>query len=345
MNPLKSLFLTHFFLFIIFGLQAQELHTPEEVEQYMKKSTIHYQMDSLYVVMDSISFPLLEKGIFLAENNDSIQIEKREVPFTRKTKRFYKKAQKAIAKNNFSKTIKFYKKAINVQPNHYKLINELASVYWENGFVEEVIFWATKNVETNPIDYEAHARLALAYQKLEKPEKALEHIVAAHLYNRNHPNVIKVLKSVFADNGMVYRNFTFQPEYRVQSKDAKTISIQANETPWQAYAACKALWQNDEKYKEQMSHLANTKIERIEQKECLLNALIAYEGMKTDKQNFPSLNILGSSLRNRMVDDFIFYEVSLRQNPNLIFSISDKKRKRIIRFLKTIRVNREVASE
>ena len=48
MNIPKSL-LALLFCIISLGINAQQLHTPKEVEQYMKKSTIGYQMDSLSV--------------------------------------------------------------------------------------------------------------------------------------------------------------------------------------------------------------------------------------------------------------------------------------------------------
>lgn len=341
MNILKSLIAIHFCI-ISFGINAQQLHTPQELEQYMKNSTIQYHIDSLSVELEMGPFRLIEKGNYLEKSENEIQIKQQEFLLNKKSKRFYKKAQKAVAKNNGKKAIKYYMKAIEAQPDQSRLMNEFANFYWEKGDMENVIFWATKGVELNPVDFEAHARLALAYQMLGKKTEALEHIISAHLYNRNHPKVIEVLSSIFTENGMSYQNYVFQPEYKIENRDSNHVSIQANFEPWKSYAACKALWQNEENYRTEMSRLAKVNIASIEQKECLLNALIGYGKMKTGKEKFLIFEVLEKSLHYQMVDDFIFYEIKLRQNPKLIYFLSKEKKESVIRYLKTIRVGKEV---
>jgi len=346
MNISKSL-LAVLFCIISFGngINAQQLHTPQEVEQYMKKSTIQYQMDSLSEKMEVISFPLVEKGNYLKPTEKGISLQKQDFSLNKKAKKFYKKAQKAVAKEKIEKAIKFYSKAMDAEPKQSQLINEVANFYWENGDMEQVVFLTSKGIESNPIDFEAHARLALAYEQLGKDAEAMEEIILAHLYNRNHPKVIEILKNIFAKNGIIYQDYIFQPEYKIENRNAKQVSIQANFEPWKSYAACKALWQNEEEYRTEMSHLANTSLASIEEKECLLNALIGYGNMKTGKENFPIFNFLEKSLQHRMIDDFIFYEIKLREDPTLIYFLSKEKKQRIIRYLKTIRVGKEVTTE
>lgn len=344
MNVTKSLF-TLIFMIILTAVVAQQLHMPDEIEQYMKKSAIQYEMDSLTNPIQSNSLPLVEKGLFLIHSQQGNQLEKKEFSLSKKAKKLIKKAKKAETKDNLDKALKYYKKALNIAPHDPQILNELASLYWTQDGLEEVIFYAKKIVEQNPINFEAHARLALAYQKLEKSNLALEHIHLAHLYNRNHKKVIQIMKTIYVDNGMVYRDFVFDPQYKIEKKDSGIVSVQANEIPWRHYASCKALWENDQTYQNQMSHLANVSINQIQQKECLLNALIGYERLKSGKEQFPSLGVLGNSLRYRMVDDFILYEVELRQNPNLIFILSDTKKQRLIRYMTSVRVNKEPISE
>ena len=341
MNIPKSL-LAIYFCIISFGMTAQELHTPQEVEQYMKKSTIQYQIDSLSVELESVFLPLIEKGNFLEKTEKGLHIKQQEFLLHKKSKRFYKKA---VAKEKYEKAIKYYTKAIEAQPDQLRLMNEFANFYWENGDWENVVFWAAKGVELNPIDFEAHVRLALAYQNLGKRTEALEHIIAAHLYNRNHPKVIEALRSIFAENGMNYQDHIFEPEYKIENIDSNQVSIQADFEPWRSYAACKALWRNEETYRTEMSHLAKVSITSIEQKECLLNALIGYGKMETGKEKFPIFKVLEKSLQHRMIDDFIFYEIKLRQDPTLIYFLSKEKKQRIVRYLKTIRVGKGVTPE
>ncbi|MFK7773491.1 MAG: tetratricopeptide repeat protein [Saprospiraceae bacterium] len=344
MNISKSLLTIHFCI-ISFGINAQHLHTPQEVEQYMKKSTIQYQMDSLSVELEAVFFPLIEKGSFLEKTKNGVQIRKKEFLLHKKSKRFYKKAEKAISKNKLEKAIKYYTKAIEAQPDQLQLINEFANFYWENGDMENVVFWARKGIELNPVDFEAHARLALALQNLGKKTEALEHIILAHLYNRNHPKIIEIMPSIFKENGLNYQDYIFQPEYKIEKLASNQVSIQANLEPWKSYAACKALWQNEENYRTEMSYLSKKDITSIEQKECLLNALIGYGKMGKGKEKFSIFDILEKSLQYRMIDDFIFYEIKLRQDPTLIYFLPKEKKDRIVRYLKTIRVGKEVTPE
>ena len=344
MSPIKS----YYFMLIVFlfssSVCAQELHTPSEVEQYMKKSSIDYQIDSSEVINKSISLPIIETGQFLVSNDNGIEIQKKETSLSKKAKKNRKKARKAAKKNNFNKAQKFYKKAIQINPNQPELIHEVADFYWENEKVEEMIFLEKQVVGTNPIDFIAHAKLAVAYQNIGNKEKALEHIILAHLYNRNHDKITQRLKSIFNENKMNYQSHVFDPQYQIILVDEKVV-IQAQDAPWKSFATCKALWQNDENYRKEMGHLANVHSTQIEEKECLLNALITYNRMKTGKENFPLLDILGTSLTNGMVDDFILYEIHLRQDPNLIHLLPKEKVDRVIRYMKTIRVHRDVISE
>ena len=84
MNASKSLFifLMSFYSYAIF---AQQLHTPSEVQQYMKKSKIQYQIDSLSVTLGSVSFLLVEEGLFLVKNEENTELQKREFISDKKT--------------------------------------------------------------------------------------------------------------------------------------------------------------------------------------------------------------------------------------------------------------------
>lgn len=344
MNILKS-HLPLLFCIISFGIDAQQLHTPQEVQQYMKKSTIQYQIDSLSQELAPISFSLIEGDLFVIKTGENIQLQKRELQLNKKAKRFYKKAQKAIEKGKMEKVVKFYKKAIEVAPNQLPLINEFAHFYQKNGDVENAIFWSKKGIELNPVGVEAHFQIALAYQRVGKKMEAMDHIIWAHLYNRNSLRIIESLQSIFKENGLTYENYSFQPKFKIESKKDNIVSIQANTEPWKSYAACKALWQNEEDYRLEMGRSANVAITSIEQKECLLNALIAFSKLEKGALDFPIFTILEKSLQYRMIDDFIFYEIELRRDPTLIYFLSKEQKIKIIRYLKTVRIGEEVTTE
>ena len=91
MNNLKSLF-TIFICWTTIFVSAQQLHTPQEITQYMESSSIQYEIDSLPVVLDSVVLPLVEKGYFLVETENGSQLQKRNFSLTKKAKKYYKKA-------------------------------------------------------------------------------------------------------------------------------------------------------------------------------------------------------------------------------------------------------------
>lgn len=101
-----------------FGINAQQLHTPQELEQYMKKSTIRYQIDSLSVELEAISFPLVEEGDFLIITENSIEIQKQDLFLNKKAKRFYKKLTRQLLRKKLRKLLN----PIPKQSNHI-LIN------------------------------------------------------------------------------------------------------------------------------------------------------------------------------------------------------------------------------
>ena len=67
----------------------------------------------------------------------------------------------------------------------------------------------------------------------------------------------------------------------------------------------------------QMKGISDQSTAAIQQKECLLNALISYKELPADQQSYPALNALSVALSSGKVDDFIFYAILTREDPLL----------------------------
>ena len=337
----KSLLSLLFVLFCYF-LNAQRLHTPSEVQQYMEKSERNFSMDTLTEVLPIKELTLVRNGNFLIITDDGFALDQREFSLSSSGKKYLAKAKKFERKNKIPKSIKYLKKAHEMHPENMRVMKFLASLYLENEQTDRAIFLLEKVIEINEIDYEAHSLVAVAYHKIGKSKKALEHISLAHLLNRNHQKVIELLKVIYLENGLLYVDYLFDPQYRIQSKDSINISIQANEAPWKAYAACKGLWDYEAQYKKEMMNFSNVDLSAVEQKECLLNALLSYENMENGKDVYPLLEHLGVSLQNEMVNEFILYEIDSRENPEMMSLLSKEELYEVMRYLMTIRVGQEV---
>jgi len=64
--------------------------------------------------------------------------------------------------------------------------------------------------------------------------------------------------------------------------------------------------------------------------------------MEEGKDAYPLLEYLGVSLQNEMVDDFILYEIKSREDPTIMSLLPKDKIYKVMRYLMTIRVGKEV---
>jgi len=331
-----------FFLLFCFYMYGQRLHTPSEVQQYMEKSSINFSFDTLTEEFTSKGLTLVEEGYFLIITDSGFELEKREFTLSPKAKKYIAKAKKFERRKKVAKSIKFLKRAHDMHPENMRVMKYLGSLYLENNQAERSISLLENVVEINDIDFEAHSLLAVAYHKTGQKKNALKQISLAHLLNRNHKKIIEILKVIYLENGLPYSDYVFEPKYKIDTQDTLNISIQANEIPWKAYAACKTLWMYDSEYKKGMMNFSNIDITKVEEKECLLNALLSYEQMETGKEDYPLLEYLGASLEKEMVNDFILYEIKSRENPMMMSLLSKERLESVAKYLMSIRVGKEI---
>lgn len=308
----------------------------------MDKSPLTFSFDTLTEELTSKGLTLVDEGYFLVITDSGYQLEKREFTLSPTAKKYLAKAKRFERRKKVTKSIKFLRRAHDMHPENMRVMKYLGSLYLENNQAERSISLLENVVEINDIDFEAHSLLAVAYHKAGQKKQALKHISLAHLLNRNHLKIIEILKVIFLENEMAYSNHTFDPKYKIETKDSLNISIQSNEPPWKGYAACKSLWIYDVEYKKKMMNFSNIDIAAVEEKECLLNALLSYEQMEEGKENYPLLEYLGASLEKEMVDDFILYEIKSREDPIIMSLLPKERLDKVAKYLMSIRVGKEI---
>jgi len=323
--------------FVVSQSTAQYLHTPEEMSRIMNQSQLSYIIDTLDQTKSNTIFPLMEKGWWAIATPEGIELEMREEVRGGKLAQLYKKGQKFYKKSKYLKAISFCEKAHNLAPSDIEIIKRIGRSYDAIKKVEVAGTWYQKALELNPIDFEAHYLLAEVYAHTNDKELAIYHSTMAHVLNRNHPELFKSFKAIYQQFGVNYHAWDFTPDYNLTKVDPNNIKVSSEKLPWVAYANCKAIWEYEPGYREKMQTLSNAPSSITEEKECLLNVLIAYEKMSGDKSSFPELTTLSFVVPDRMVDYFILYEIESRRTPTIISQLPEKKIKKLIEYVSSYR--------
>ncbi len=319
-----SIFLTAFFN----RNYAQYLHTSVEIQRLIEKSDQTYVLDTLYQIPNTTAFPLLvEPGWYGFSTPEGITLEKPYGLTTKTQQKYHKKAKKYDSKGKYIESIDLYKKSLIKTPTNSEIMHQIATAYQSMQDTTTATYWYEKAVDTNPLDGIAYAKLGDIYRDAD-PKKALNFFITAHLLNRNDTAILKKLQSIYQDKNQAFLHFDFAPVYEVHHKFG-VIYILANEAPWHAFASCKAIWQYEEKYREKMSQLSNDNSGVVQEKECLLNALLAYERMENGKEKFPELYCLGKALQSGLTDEFLLYEVYARVDPLLLLKLDGQDFERV----------------
>ncbi len=335
-NNVFKAFLVLFCCGFIVQLPGQSLHTPAEMSQLIEKSAIKFLLDTLNQPIIPKNDPVMDQGWYAIRSSKGIQLDQPLILTNKKALKYQSKANKCLKRMQLGKAKKYFKAALKESPNSIVLLKQLASTYIEAGDDESAETTLLKALDINPIDFQAHELLADIY-RVEKNNKTIKHISFAHLLNRNDENLINKLQEIYKENRLVYEKWRLTPQYEVKKIQKELVSIRSNGSPWMAYGSCKAIWKYENGYKEKMEHLASVDIEMVEEKECLLNALINYEGLENGKEKYPALKALGLALENQYIDDYILYEKIAVEDPSIMSKLSVEQLEKIIVYLTDIR--------
>ncbi len=339
------------FFFISLGFScaivAQSLHMPAEIEELMKTSSITYKVDLVSKTLDleEENYPLVEKGWYAIANEEGIQLQKLIIQTKEETKKYRKKGEDYLKKQKYSKAIKFFKKALDLNPANNEILKALGKSYLGEDKDQLAIECFQKVIAQNAVDFDAHLYLAQTFELKNQVDSAIQHISWAHLYNRNDPKIIEELKRIYEKRGLEYDLWTLQPIYKIEKTAPAVVEIQYQENPWRAYASCKAVWEYEADYREEMNQMSAASTEVIQEKECLFNALIEYERLDQGKEKYPDLASLSLALINKNVNEYVLYEILSRKDPLLLYGLTKERQEKLMNYLMTTRVGKSVAKE
>ncbi|BDS13218.1 tetratricopeptide repeat protein [Aureispira anguillae] len=334
----SSLFAIFLFLFNVSVAQVH-LSTPLEILTFMEASPTQYELEQLYGDIPRKNRTILSHGTYIKSING------REHQFEYKDTESAQEAEwKLMALEliniehpKYEKARKFYQKILKKSPQNAQIHTFIGESYYEEKEYDKALKWLNKAIELNPIDYLARWLSAEIFLQQGRIDTALYTFTLAHIYNRNHPRLIKRLVEVYDSHARTYfRNWGFEPLMYIY-KDGETVVVTADGI-WLTYGMYKAVWNYDSDYQYIKEQQEVTDYLFQQEMEATIGTYMTYTNLKKDDtRNYPAMNAFGLCLDYQMVEEFVMYEILLVDKPSLAHHITAPFMNRIIQYISKIR--------
>lgn len=322
-----------------FSVSAQErkIHTPAEMIKIATESKLTYNIGFLEnpIVAENYENNLLQPEYYRVEQSDKIIVRKYDL--RAKAKAFFEAAETEFQANKLPQALENYLLAYKEDSTFSLALSYAGQVCEHSGNYTDAEKYLKKAVSQNYIDYMAHWFLADVYEHNGALQKAKQEILVAHILNRNNPRIMTALKRILTKVGDKYNSeWVFNPQVEVLQTDSG-INVKYNDV-WLGYAIAKALWQFEPGYKENMGIKkdADINFNQDAEKEALISVLIMAENEK--KKKLPeSINALQKATKNKMFQEYLFYEIWLTKRPDIALQLPNKFIKEISDYVLKIR--------
>lgn len=310
-------------------LFAQNLHMPDEIYGIMEESKLCYSMEiseSLKVEKDTTTI-LNEHGLYIDYSSGEVPKLKsyyRDYESSPEILDLWNTAQDNFVEKKYLLAREGYLKIHSKYPKNSQILTFIGQTYETEKNYEEAKKWYKEAIKNNNIDFMAHWFLADAYFIEGKMEDAVEEITIAHILNRNNPRIFKRLKSIYENAGMKYKDWEFLPKYKMFKDDKGEIHliIDKNEIVWHGYMTCKAVWEYEPGYKENMLKHTEEVPTILEEKECVTCLAGYYSNLKEEVEiEVEAINTYIKALENNLANAYLLYEIVLKDNPMLILMV------------------------
>jgi len=307
---------------------SQTLHTPAQIIELMKGSTINYTVDSLTIIAR------FKTGKVISRKDLSAKLsETQALPLGSQPKGF-----EDLRQGDCTKAIKFL---IKKSEAYKELSMENQLDFCE--CLHKAGEWELSLALLNALDaqfpnhYEISRKLAHALSQTGKASLAYEKITKAWLLNRNHSIIRSERLAMGTALGLSQEDWEWSPKVRVQkTTQGPLISFRPPNT-WLAYGLCEAVWEYEPGYAASMINLSNRGIESIRATECLMNAMIAYVHDSNISQPIPALEALKRAVEKQLTGAFILFELKLPNKPDLAYDLSPEELANLTTYLRTCR--------
>lgn len=298
-------------------LTAQDFNEPKQILEIMEQSKLEFQI--------KMGPEIVAEPVQLGDNNTPFIYAKEEegefIPATYAfdtLKPLFEAAEKDFATGKIVEARKAYLEIYAQRPDIAALATFIGQTYEHEGNAQEAIAWYRKAMATNFHDYMAHWFLADNLAKLKQYDEAAREIATAWVLNRNSTGIQESMVAIFKANKRKFADFDFEPNYRLR-KGGSIVEILFSED-WMMYAFCKALWAYEPGYHKELGG-GRPDFDMTQEKECLLNLAMGYERVNNGKRGKNiAINILMDAILAHKINEFIFVEQWLRQEPLIAYT-------------------------
>lgn len=306
-----------FFLTVITITKSQDLHSAAEILEILEKSSISYELHRLEekIEPEDRSKILNFNNIYRVEEEDKIMTYEYEE--SESIKKLLAKSEEHFKNKEFDLARNYYEQILEVDPTYYKVMTYIGQTYVLEGNIEKGENWYKKSIESNYIDYMAHWFLADLYREQKQLDKALEEITIARILNINNPRIKKSFDKIYELKKINNPEWIFTPQIRLQELEKGAVKLEFHED-WMGYGLVKALWEYEPGYSESMGVKEGT-LTTTEEKEAFISLMTTFNKKKLKKN--PEFKTLEKSVKEDMVDEFIFYEILLPKYPNVAYQL------------------------
>ncbi len=311
------------FFVLVFTCQStvftQEIHSPAEVLKILEKSEVSYVLNPLEQELKPIdrSGNLNTNHVFRKEEKETIvsyryEINEEAQNYSLKAEDYFKKGKTGLARE-------MYLKVLEEEPEYFKVMTYIGQTYGIEKDFDKAIKWYKKSIKLNFIDYMAHWFLADAYIKEGKLEDAVKEITIAMILNRNNPRIKKSLEVIYELKKLETPEWVFLPQVKLDSIGPNEVNVSYG-GDWLGYALVKALWKHEPGYRQSMG-VGKEGLSTLEEREALGGLIVLFDKKMLKKNSM--YQALRNAIDNKMVNEFIFYEIILPEYPMVAYQLTE----------------------
>jgi tetratricopeptide (TPR) repeat protein len=297
-------------------------HWPGEMMKLIEASKLSYTIGVLKEkVPPEPAGPVLDPDLWLKRDGKRVTVER--YILSPPAASHLNKAERAFQANQHDQAMRLYKAVQKSVPNYGHVHVLVGDVHFKKGEFREAKVAYRRAIQMNAIDYQAHWFLADTLWRMGDRPRAVQEITIAHLLNVNHSKMKQVLRRYRTEMGRPWKDWEFNPQYRVSAKGTK-VSVQADPN-WLGYALVKAYWKYEPGYAERMAGADYRKqaVCDTEEREAIVS-LVAGSKVHT---------VLKKIIADGFFDEMLLYEIAGKRCPSMIPLLSNREISRIVTYL------------
>ncbi|MBX3042917.1 MAG: tetratricopeptide repeat protein [Candidatus Kapabacteria bacterium] len=327
---MKRYLIIFFLLLGISKLYSQgAVNSPAVIFQFIEKSPIMYQFSEL---KDTILPPDRSKNVLenkyrrIVDGDEIFVIEYDDEIFSNE---LYILGMSLLNSGNYDDAASKFKLLYENFPDFYKALTLQGLCLLKKGNADDALDLLRDAISENFIDFEAHLLLADLYDEMGLIDVAIRHVLFANIINRNNPEINNKRLEIFKKKGFSNVEWFFVPQikYKASKSDVEMIVKEQ----YTGYAMAESLWKFDDEYRKTKSD-PDAEINLNRTYECISThaAAVSRFPMYFDT---PEGKCFKAALENKMVSEFVYFEIILPDYPAEALKLSETRIHKIANYI------------